>query len=60
MLGGDMLLQYMTTLVLDDKGRIVIPQKVRDLLELKRGSTLILKCEMNQITLESGEKENEY
>jgi AbrB family looped-hinge helix DNA binding protein len=58
--GGDMLLQYMTTLVLDDKGRIVIPQKVRDLLELKRGSTLILKCEMNQITLESGEKENEY
>jgi AbrB family looped-hinge helix DNA binding protein len=37
------LLIYKSTILVDDKGRIVIPQKVREEMGLKRGSTLILE-----------------
>jgi AbrB family looped-hinge helix DNA binding protein len=45
------LFPYVTTLVLDDKGRIVIPQKVRDMMGLVKGSGLKLEFVEGQITI---------
>ncbi|MDP4170154.1 MAG: AbrB/MazE/SpoVT family DNA-binding domain-containing protein [Bacillota bacterium] len=47
--------QYLSTLVLDKHGRIVIPVRVRNEMGLNEGDALILKFDGFQITIEKGE-----
>jgi AbrB family looped-hinge helix DNA binding protein len=47
--------QYLSTLVLDKHGRIVIPVRVRNEMGLNEGDALILKYDGCQITIEKGE-----
>jgi AbrB family looped-hinge helix DNA binding protein len=47
--------QYLTTLVLDKHGRIVIPSRVRKEMGLYEGDAIILKYDGCQITIEKGE-----
>lgn len=42
---------YRTVLTLDNKGRVVIPVKVREELELKSGDTFVLEYADGIITL---------
>jgi AbrB family looped-hinge helix DNA binding protein len=47
--------RYLSTLVLDKHGRIVIPSRVRKEMGLNEGDALILKYDGCQITIEKGE-----
>lgn len=52
---------YVTSLILDGKGRIVIPARVRESLNLKPGDVVKLEFLGNVITLNvegNGENEN--
>lgn len=52
---------YVTSLILDGKGRVVIPSRVRESLGLKPGDIVKLEFLGNVITLnveEKGENEN--
>jgi AbrB family looped-hinge helix DNA binding protein len=46
---------YLSTLVLDKHGRIVIPSRVRKDMGLNEGDALVLKYDGCQITIEKGE-----
>lgn len=50
---------YITTLVIDKHGRIVIPSRVRSEMKLKEGNALTLKYDGFQIIIEKVENENE-
>jgi AbrB family looped-hinge helix DNA binding protein len=51
--------RYLSTLVLDKHGRIVIPVRVRNEMGLNEGDALVLKYDGYQITIEKGEKKHE-
>jgi AbrB family looped-hinge helix DNA binding protein len=58
--GGEKM-NYVTTLVLDDKGRITIPVKVREFLSLQPGEMIHLSFEVGTTEIkliinEKGEK----
>lgn len=48
--------KYLSTLVLDKHGRIVIPSRVRKDMGLNEGDALILKYDGCQITIDRVEK----
>lgn len=53
-----MLQSYKTVVILDDKGRLVIPAKVRDMLQLEKKDMLELVLENGVITLSLLAKSN--
>lgn len=50
---------YVTTLILDKKGRIVIPQKVREEMGLGESAAVVLGFEHQTITIKKGKKQND-
>jgi AbrB family looped-hinge helix DNA binding protein len=55
-----LLFEYKATIVLGDRGRLVIPDQVRKALELNQGDKLIIEVQDGIITIcptyEGGEK----
>lgn len=49
------MFNYVTTLVLDKMGRIVIPAKVREGMGLEKGCALVLSYDGNNIKIEKVE-----
>lgn len=54
-LGSEMSLVYKSTILVDDKGRVTIPQKVREGMGLERGSKLVLEYTIDQQIILKGE-----
>jgi AbrB family looped-hinge helix DNA binding protein len=57
--GGVFMFNYVTTLVLDKMGRIVIPSKVRESMGLEKGCALVLNYDGTKIIIEKVETKNE-
>jgi AbrB family looped-hinge helix DNA binding protein len=57
--GGGILLIYKSSILVDDKGRVTIPQKVREQMGLGRGSILVLEYHADQTIKLEGVLKNE-